>query len=137
MLKIRCCNKVYSISDPETFLYLKLFKHYATKRKVNNKKVFVEYTLLLNCIMNNCKVVNVIRFGHSEQQPLEIKRLSGSAASDHLIKIQNNFKVIKLKFPDYKIPKGTNKPGFYYGDYSSGSLSVKTLDGYYPSIKKV
>jgi hypothetical protein len=35
----------------------------------------------------------------------------------------------------YKIPPGTNQPGFYYWNFENGYQREKTLDGYYTKRK--
>lgn len=93
---IKCCERTYSTADADTNLHLTIYKNTPTKRFYRGEKVWREYTVLLDCVKNNCQVAEVHRY-NDKFQKIQRFRLKADNYNEHLQRIQNSKQKIVLR----------------------------------------
>ena len=115
-----------------------MYNNKPTKHIYKGEKVWREYTVLLDCVKNNCQVAEVHRY-NDKFQKIQRLRLKDKNYSEHIQRIQNSKQKIILK-PYLKEKNYFKRIDLKYNKPISQTKGQKRyvnetgFDGYFESI---
>jgi hypothetical protein len=96
ILKIKCCDLIFSTADLNTNEHLTVYKNNPTKNKYRGQRVWREYTVILDCPKKHCKVAEVHRY-NDKFQKIHRFRLTGANYYEHIARIEKSKQKITFR----------------------------------------